>query len=120
LAEIVANETQLNAGEQDMLAWIDQRQDEMLATLRTHVEIYTGTDNIEGIARPAVAIACLSLSSTGKVVYTLKTPYRDGTTQVAFSRSWRHPPEHPLTRCLFSWERNPRYHGSTSRDASAW
>ena len=26
----------------------------------------------------------LSLSSTGKVVYTLKTPYRDGTTQVAF------------------------------------
>jgi len=26
--------------------------------------------------------ACLS--STGKVLYTLKTPYRDGTTQVAF------------------------------------
>ena len=26
----------------------------------------------------------LSLSSTGKVLYTLKTPYRDGTTQVAF------------------------------------
>ena len=25
-----------------------------------------------------------SLSSTGKVVYTLNTPYRDGTTQVAF------------------------------------
>jgi len=36
------------------------------------------------IARPAVAIPRLSLSSTGKVVYTLKTPYRDGTTQVAF------------------------------------
>jgi hypothetical protein len=32
------------------------------------------------IARPAVAIPRLSLSSTGKVVYTLKTPYRDGTT----------------------------------------
>jgi hypothetical protein len=31
-----------------------------------------------------VAIPRLSLSSTGKVVYTLKTPYRDGTTQVAF------------------------------------
>ena len=30
------------------------------------------------IARPAVAIPRLSLSSTGKVVYTLKTPYRDG------------------------------------------
>jgi hypothetical protein len=36
------------------------------------------------IARPAVAIPRLSLSSTGKVVYSLKTPYRDGTTQVAF------------------------------------
>jgi hypothetical protein len=36
------------------------------------------------IARPAVAIPRLSLSSTGKVVSTLKTPYRDGTTQVAF------------------------------------
>ena len=36
------------------------------------------------IARPAVAVPRLSLSSTGKVVYTLKTPYRDGTPQVAF------------------------------------
>ncbi len=44
------------------------------------------------IARPAVAVPRLSLSSTDKVVYTLKTPYRDGTracpalsgTQVAF------------------------------------
>ena len=26
----------------------------------------------------------LSLSSTGKALYTLKTPYRDGATQVAF------------------------------------
>jgi glutamate carboxypeptidase len=34
-----------------MLAWIDQRQDEMLAALKTHVEINTGTDNIEGIDR---------------------------------------------------------------------
>ena len=36
------------------------------------------------IARPAVAVPRLSLSSNSKVVYTLKTPYRDGTTQVAF------------------------------------
>lgn len=36
------------------------------------------------IARPAVAVPRLSLSATGKVVYTLKTPYRDGTTQAAF------------------------------------
>ena len=38
------------------------------------------------IARPAVAVPRLALSSTGKVVYTLKTPYRDGTTQAAFDR----------------------------------
>jgi hypothetical protein len=36
------------------------------------------------IARPAVAVPRLSRSSTGKVVYTLETPYNDGTTQVAF------------------------------------
>ena len=36
------------------------------------------------IARPPVAAPRLALSSTGKVVYTLKTPYRDGTTQVGF------------------------------------
>ena len=36
------------------------------------------------IARPAVATPRLSLSSNGKVVYTLQTPHRDGTTQVAF------------------------------------
>ena len=36
------------------------------------------------IARPALAVPRISLSSNGKVVYTLKTPYRDGTTQVAF------------------------------------
>ena len=43
------------------------------------------------IARPTVAIPRLSLGSTGKVIYTLKTPYRDGTTQVAFDRGG-HPP----------------------------
>ena len=36
------------------------------------------------ISRPPVAIKRLSLSRHGKVVYTLKTPYRDGTTQVVF------------------------------------
>jgi len=63
------------------------------------------------ISRPAVAVPRLSLSSKGKVVYTLKTPYREslphersecfghGTTQVAFEPvDWmthipvRHPP----------------------------
>ena len=36
------------------------------------------------IARPAVAVPRLSLSSAGKMVYTLKAPYREGATQVAF------------------------------------
>ena len=36
------------------------------------------------VTPPMIAIPCLSLSSTGKVLYTLKTPYRDGKTQMAF------------------------------------
>lgn len=38
------------------------------------------------IARPAVASPRLSLKSTGKVVYTLNTPYRDGTDSGLISR----------------------------------
>ena len=34
--------------------------------------------------RAGVAVPSLSLSSTGKVLYTLNTPYRGGTKQVAF------------------------------------
>lgn len=36
------------------------------------------------ISRPPLAVKRLSLSRHGKVVYTLKTPWRDGTTQVMF------------------------------------
>jgi hypothetical protein len=36
------------------------------------------------IARPAVATGRLSLTAQGLVRYTLKTPYRDGTTHVIF------------------------------------
>jgi hypothetical protein len=39
------------------------------------------------ISRPAVAVPRLSISSTGKVVYTLKTPYRDGRHRWPSSRS---------------------------------
>ena len=66
------------------------------------------------IARPAVAIPRLSLSSTGKVVYTLKTPYRDGTTRVALD--WGgHPPVDFMAR-LAALVPKPRvnltrYHG---------
>ena len=66
------------------------------------------------IARPAVAGPRLSLSSTGKVLYTLKTPYRDGTTQVAFDRGG-HPPVDFIAR-LAALVPKPRvnltrYHG---------
>ncbi len=36
------------------------------------------------IARPAIATGRLSLTAQGQVRYTLKTPYRDGTTHVVF------------------------------------
>jgi hypothetical protein len=36
------------------------------------------------IARPAVSEKRLSLASTGKIRYELKTPYRNGTTHVIF------------------------------------
>ena len=49
--EIVAKKTQLNASEQHMLAWIAEREDEILDALKTHVEINTGTDNLPGIDR---------------------------------------------------------------------
>jgi hypothetical protein len=66
------------------------------------------------IARPAVAVPRLSLSSTGKVVYTLKMPYRDGATQMAFVRGG-HPPVDFIAR-LAALVPKPRvnltrYHG---------
>ena len=36
------------------------------------------------IARPAAAVKRLTVNAQGKVVYLLKTPYRDGTTHVVF------------------------------------
>jgi len=62
------------------------------------------------ISRPAVAVPRLSLSSTGKVVYTLKTPYRDGTTQVAFDRGG-HPPVDFIAR-LAALVPKPRVNGT--------
>ena len=66
------------------------------------------------IARPPVAVPRLSLSYTGKVLYTLKTPYRDGTTQVAFDRGG-HPPVDFIARLAALVPRPrvnlTRYHG---------
>jgi hypothetical protein len=38
------------------------------------------------IARPAVALNRLNLSSTGQVIYTLKKPYEDGTTKIKMTQ----------------------------------
>ena len=70
------------------------------------------------IARPPVATPRLSLSSTGKVVYTLKTPYRDGTTQVAFDRGGHAPVDFIARLAALAWPAASkprvnltRYHG---------
>ena len=56
-----------------------------------HAGVAAGADdrkNVERlcryIARPAIATGRLSLTTQGQVRYTLKTPYRDGTTHVVF------------------------------------
>jgi hypothetical protein len=36
------------------------------------------------MVRSTAAVPRLPLNSTGKILYTLKTPYQDGTTQAAF------------------------------------
>lgn len=45
----LAQEVVLSDQEQKLLAWVDQRQDEILNELKTHVEINTGTANIAGL-----------------------------------------------------------------------
>ncbi len=50
-----------------------------------HEEI-NGSDCVGTSPAPPSPSHVYHCSSTGKVVYTLKTPYRDGTTQVAFDR----------------------------------
>jgi hypothetical protein len=66
------------------------------------------------IARPAVDIPRLSLSSTGKVLYTLKTPYRDGTTQAAFE-----PVDFIARLAALARARSGPNRGSISRDSMA-
>ena len=44
------------------------------------------------VARPAVAEKRLTVNAQGKVVYLLKTPYRDGTTHVVLLRASCPPP----------------------------
>lgn len=48
-AEIQEVPAHLNEVEKRMASWVDGRQNEMLATLKTHVEMNTGTENISGI-----------------------------------------------------------------------
>ena len=47
--DISAATTTLNEQEKALAAWVDGRQENILAELKTYVEINTGTDNIAGI-----------------------------------------------------------------------
>ena len=49
--EISPAKVKLTSDDRAMIAWVDQHQDEILAELKTHVEINTGTANIEGLNR---------------------------------------------------------------------
>jgi glutamate carboxypeptidase len=49
MSELNAIETRLTAPEAALATWIDARRDEMLAELRAHVSMNTGTGNIAGI-----------------------------------------------------------------------
>ena len=48
-ASLQAKAQELNADEQAMIEWIDERADSILQELETHVNINTGTANIEGL-----------------------------------------------------------------------
>jgi hypothetical protein len=65
------------------------------------------------IARPAVAVPRLSLSSTGKVVYTLKMPYRDGTTQVAFEGAALRTVDFTARLAALAWPAAPEAKGQS-------
>ena len=45
----LAQQTVLSDQEKQMIEWVDQHQEEILAELKTHVEINTGTDNLSGL-----------------------------------------------------------------------
>lgn len=47
--EISPAKTRLSAVEKALVSWVDKRQDSILNELKEHVEINTGTDNIEGL-----------------------------------------------------------------------
>ena len=45
----LAQEHSLSHQEQKMIEWVDKHQDKILAELKSHVEINTGTDNVAGL-----------------------------------------------------------------------
>ncbi|MFT6408684.1 MAG: glutamate carboxypeptidase, partial [Arenicella sp.] len=46
---VLAQSTSLSEQEQQLIAWVDNNQDQILSELKAHVEINTGTDNIAGL-----------------------------------------------------------------------
>lgn len=49
--DLVAEHTTLSEAEEELLAWIDAHEATILAELSRHVNLNTGTDNIEGLNR---------------------------------------------------------------------
>ncbi len=47
----MAQDVSLSSQEKDMIAWVERHQDDILDELKTHVDINTGTANIEGLDR---------------------------------------------------------------------
>ncbi|GHA07001.1 hypothetical protein GCM10008090_15880 [Arenicella chitinivorans] len=47
--ELTAPKSVLSTVEQAMVAWVDTQQSQMVAELKSHVDINTGTDNVTGI-----------------------------------------------------------------------
>ena len=48
-AEIQPLETQLTEQERALVAWVDEHSSQMLDELKAHVDLNTGTDNIQGL-----------------------------------------------------------------------
>ncbi|MCP5472389.1 MAG: transposase [Sinobacteraceae bacterium] len=52
--------------------------------------------------RPPIAVERLALTSSGQVRYTLKTPYRDGTTHIVLEPSTQHATSCWTAQCYTS------------------
>ncbi|MFT4826505.1 MAG: hypothetical protein ACI9GB_003108 [Halioglobus sp.] len=105
---------------QTILSWeddFDNNQVGKIAGLSLHAGVATKTRERKKlerlrryIARPAVSVKRLALTSHGKVRYALKTPYRDG----ASISSIKAPAHHNLLATSFACRKKPPLHHTKS------